>query len=312
MEQQARARADVQSVGEAGGDNDQCRDHGGNGVKERRMLRDVHHVLVLGEVRAVDDHTASGDGQREERLPHRPDPDHRVGQSLPARGEHEKVTLRRVRQQRHAHRQNEEDEEKERHHDLVGLFDAVCAEEERQQRADDHDDVIGNDRVGRAGEGSEPRGGVRRHECAEEGVRQRLENVGHDDSVADGDAHGARQRQPAEQSAGLARAPAARGPGIFIGTQRAGRRAAAHRKLRRQADVAENEHEQQVDQQKGPAAVAAQLVGKAPYVCHTDRRADRGQNKAPAAGKALCVFRVLHGVLPLGRPHPGKAARFLP
>ena len=72
-------------------------------------------------------------------------------------------------------------------------------------------------------------------------------------SVADGDAHGARQRQPAEQSAGLARAPAARGPGIFIGTQRAGRRAAAHRKLRRQADVAENEHEQQVNQQKGPA-----------------------------------------------------------
>ena len=69
---------------------------------------------------------------------------------------------------------------------------------------------------------------------------------------------------------------------------------------------------QQVDQQEGPAAVAAQLVGKAPYVCHTDRRADRGQNKAPAAGKALCVFRVLHGVLPLGRPYPGEAARFLP
>ena len=276
------------------------------------MLRDVHHVLVLGEVCAVDDHTAAGDGQREERLPHRPDPDHRVGQSLPARGEHEKITLCRVRQQRHAHRQNEEDEEKERHHDLVGLFDAVCAEEERQQRADDDKNMVGNHAVGRGGERAEPFARVRAHQRPNEGVYQRLEHVRYDDRIADCDAQGTGQRQPAEQPARLAGGFAARRPGVFVCAERARGRSAAHGEFSRKADVAEDADEQQVDQQERAAAVCAHFVWKTPDVRHADGRTDRGQDKAPPAGKALCVFRVLHGVLPLGRPHPGKAARFLP
>ena len=50
-----------------------------------------------------------------------------------------------------------------------------------------------------------------------------------------------------------------------------GRRAAAHGEFRGQTHVAENENKQQINEQKCPAAVAAQLVGKAPDVRHADR-----------------------------------------
>ena len=50
-----------------------------------------------------------------------------------------------------------------------------------------------------------------------------------------------------------------------------GRRAATHGKLRRKADIAEDHNKHKVDQQKCSAAVAAELVGKSPYVRHADR-----------------------------------------
>ena len=58
--------------------------------------------------------------------------------------------------------------------------------------------------------------------------------------------------------------------------------------------MAENKDEQQIDDQKRAAAVAAELVWKAPDVGHADGRADRRENKAPAAGKMLGMFGVFH------------------
>ena len=269
-EQQARARADVQPVGKAGGNDDERGDDGGDGVKDGRVLRHAHDVLVLGQVCAVDDHAAAGDGQGEKRLPHGPDPDHRILERLPARGEHELIALGRAGQQRHAHGQHQKDDEKQRHHDLVGLFDAVRAEKERQQRAGHDDNVIGDDGVRLRGKRRKPHGGVARHERAEQGVDERLEDVRHDDGVADGDAQRPGQRQPAEQAADLSGGLAARGPRVLIGAERAGAGAAAHGELRRQADGAEDDHKQQVDQQEGSAAVAAHLVREAPDVGHAD------------------------------------------
>ena len=71
--------------------------------------------------------------------------------------------------------------------------------------------------------------------------------------------------------------------------------------------MAENKDEQQIDDQKRAAAVAAELVWKAPDVGHADGRADRRENKAPAAGKMFGVFGVFHLIfaLPCGRfPFP--------
>ena len=92
-EKEPRARADVQPVGKARGNNNERRDHGGDRIKERRVLRHADDVFVLGEIRAVNDHAAARDGQGEKRLPHGPDPDHRILERLPARGEHELIAL---------------------------------------------------------------------------------------------------------------------------------------------------------------------------------------------------------------------------
>ena len=154
--------------------------------------------------------------------------------------------------------------------------------------------MIRDNGIGLGREFAEPYCGVRRQERPCHGVDERLEDVGHDDGVADRDAQRARQRQPAEHAADLARGPAARGPRVFIRAERARGGAAAHGELCRKADIAENEHEQQIDQQKCPAAVGTQLIRKAPDIRHAHGRADRCQNKAPAAGKALCVFVMFH------------------
>ena len=45
--QQPRTRADVELIGEAGGDDDERRDDGGNRIKERGVLRHADHVLLL-------------------------------------------------------------------------------------------------------------------------------------------------------------------------------------------------------------------------------------------------------------------------
>ena len=58
-------------------------------------------------------------------------------------------------------------------------------------------------------------------------------------------------------------------------------------KLRRQANVAEQRNKQQIDDQKGAAAVAAQLGGKTPDVGHADCGADSCENETPAVRKLL-------------------------
>ena len=302
--EEAGTGAHVQPVGEAGGNDDQGRHHGGDGVKERRVLAHVHHVLLFREVSAVDDHAAAGDGEGEEGLAHGPDPDHGVLQSLPAGGEHETVALRRAGQEGHPRRQHQEDQEEEGHHHLVGLLDAVGPQEEGQEGAHHHDDVVGDHGVGRGGEGPEPLRGVRRQEGAEDGVHQGLQNVGHDDGVADGDAEGARERQPAQDAAGLAHGLAPGSPGVLIGPQGAGSRPAAHGELRRKAHIAEDGDEQEVDQKEGTTAVAAHLIGEAPDVGHTHRGTHRRQDEAPAAGKALGLRVLVHVVPSLRRDGP--------
>ena len=77
---------------------------------------------------------------------------------------------------------------------------------------------------------------------------------------------------------------------LFIRAERAGCGVTAHGKFCRECNMAENKDEQQIDDQKRAAAVAAEFVWKAPDVGHADGRADRRENKAPAAGKMFGVF----------------------
>ena len=95
---------------------------------------------------------------------------------------------------------------------------------------------------------AEPGGGVRGQQCAQQGIHQRLEHIGDDDGIADGDAQGASQRQPAQQTADFTGRLAAGVPGVFISAQRTGGGTAAHGKLRRKAHITENKNKQQIDQ----------------------------------------------------------------
>ena len=61
--QQPGASSHVKPVSKAGWDNDQRRNHCSNGIKQCGMLSDAYHILVLGEIRAVDNHAAAGDGK---------------------------------------------------------------------------------------------------------------------------------------------------------------------------------------------------------------------------------------------------------
>ena len=50
--------------------------------------------------------------------------------------------------QKYPYRQHQEDEEKQRHHDLIGLFYAVGPQKQRKQGAHHYDDVIRHHRIG--------------------------------------------------------------------------------------------------------------------------------------------------------------------
>ena len=258
------------------------------------MLRHSHHILLRREISPVDDHAAAGDRKREKRLPHGPDPDHGVCQGLPPRSKHKPISLRGAGQEKYPHRQHQEDEEKQRHHDLIGLFYAVGPQKQRKQGTHHYDDVIRHHRIGLRRKGSEPGGGIGGHQGAGQGIHQRFQYIGNNNGIPDSDAQGARQRQPAQHTAHIPGRFSTGGPGIAVGPQGAGGRPPPHGKFRRKADIAENKDKQQIDQQESPAAIAAQFVGETPYIGHSYRRTDRGQNEAPPAGKAPCAFLMFH------------------
>ena len=113
-------------------------------------------------------------------------------------------------------------------------------------------------------------------------VEKRLQHICDDNSISDCNAHRARQRQPAHQTAGLTQRSAPAGPCLTVGAQRSGAGAAANGIFRRKAYHTEQRHENQICDQKCTAAVSAHFCRETPDIRHTDRRADRRKNKAPA------------------------------
>ena len=282
--QQPGACSGIQSIGKAGGQNHQSRNQRRHGIKQGGVPGSSHHVLLPGQVGTVDDHAAAGDGKGEKGLTHGLNPDRRVGQIFPPGGQQEHIACRRAGEQSHPNGQNQKNQEKQGHHDLVGLFDALCAQQQGQKRTADHQNMVGNHGKIPTGKVGKPGGGVRRQQKAGERIHQCLEHIADNHRIADGNAQGTCQRQPAQNLTHLAKPPAF--PGGLIGAQSAGARAPTHGKFRRQGYAAEQGNKQQIDQQKRAAAVGAHFVGEAPDICHAYGGAHRGQNEAPAAGKA--------------------------
>ena len=155
-------------------------------------------------------------------------------------------------------------------------------------------------RIRSAGECIEPRAGIHVHQSTGDRIEKRLQHVGNDNGVANGNAHGARQRQPADQATHTSHGLTPGRPCAAIGTQRAGAGTAADGVFRGKAHHAEQRHKKEVRHQKGKSAVAAHLGREAPHVGHAHGRAHSRQQKAPPAEISLFLlihFYFLHGYL---------------
>ena len=76
--QQTGASPHIQPVREACGNNHQGRHQRRNGIKQCRMASNTDHILLFGQIGAVGNHTAAGDGQGKESLSHGADPNLRI------------------------------------------------------------------------------------------------------------------------------------------------------------------------------------------------------------------------------------------
>ena len=186
--QQGRAGTYIQTIGEAGGYDDQGGDQSGNGVKQGGAQCQRNHRLPVIQIGTVDDHAAAGDRQGEEGLSHGPDPDHGAFQGRPVRGEQKPVALAGPGEEGHPDCQNHKDQEEQGHHNPVGFFDADGSQQQGQQRTHHHDHMEGQHGIGPAGKAFKPPGGVHVHQRPGEGVKQSIEHVGNNDCVAQGNA----------------------------------------------------------------------------------------------------------------------------
>ena len=115
--------------------------HGGQNRGQRAEHHDVarrrDHVHVLLQVAAVDQRAATCQRQAEERLPERKHPGLRVGKRLPARHEQVCVAVERAGQHGHPNEQHAEQDEEQRHHDLVQALDAARDPQDHDGKCDD-------------------------------------------------------------------------------------------------------------------------------------------------------------------------------
>ena len=161
--QQTGACPHIQPVREARGNNHQGRHQRRNGIKQCRMASNTYHILLFGQIGAVSNHTAASDGQRKESLSHGADPHFRVFQCVPMGREHKPIALSSTGQQRHTHRQHQEDNKKQRHHHFIGLFNTIGTQQQGQQRAHHHDYMVRYHRKILCRESLKPAGGIHRH-----------------------------------------------------------------------------------------------------------------------------------------------------
>ena len=155
----------------------------------------------------------------------------------------------------------------------------------------------GDDGIIHQGEGLKPRAGIHGHNGSGDGGREALQHVGDNAGVADGDAHGTRQGQEAQNPAGPGQLFLAGAPGQGVAAHGAGLGPAADGVLGGEGHIAEQDDEQQVGHQERAAAVAAQLGREAPDVGHAHRAANRRQDEAPAGSEFIAALLFFHSLL---------------
>ena len=152
----------------------------------------------------------------------------------------------------------------------------------------------GHHRVVRQGKALKPGAGVHRHQRPPQRGREALQHIGDDHRVANGDAHGTGQRQPAHKGSPPPQSRFPARPGHLVGAQGAGAGPAAHGVFGGKPHGAKKQNKNQVGHQEGAAAVAAHLGREPPHVSHSHRGAYCRKDKPPAAGKLPVLLFCTH------------------
>ena len=187
-------------------------------------------------------------------------------------------------------------EKQDRHHDLVGLFNAAGNAERHDEKAHrncDHDPDICAPRVGSGIEAADDRIHVLTHGRQSAVKRQKciLEDPTHDAGVADGQRQRPEHRDVTDELARLAFAEARLGAHAER-ADRTGAARAAECKFSDDAGRGDEDDKEEVRDEEGHAAPLGHQRREAPDVAHTDGRADAGDDEAAAAAKAVAVIDV--------------------
>ena len=296
-EHQSRtAGIEFSAAGRHGGDDDKCRQQRRDRVKECDIARRAWNALVFAEVRTVDHAAVARDGQGEKSLTKGIDPDIRVEQPRRLDGEDIPIAARRAGQREHIDSERDKEEKQDRHHDLVGFFNAAGNTERHDEKAHrncDHDPDVRAPRAGSGIEAADDRIHILTHgrQAAVKRQKRILEDPAHDAGVADGQCQRPEHRDVTDELARLAFSEARLG----AHTERADRACAARAaecKLPDDAGRGDEDDKEEVRDEEGHAAPLGHQRREAPDVAHADGRADAGDDEAAAAAKAVAVIDV--------------------
>ena len=285
------------------GDDDQGGQHGGQSVKQGDHLGVGRYIGVPAQVGAVDQCPVARDGQGKERLTQSKDPHHGVQQAFRLEDENVPVALGGPGEGDQIDGQPDEQQIEQRSHHFICLFDASADAEGHDDHRHRHPHQLPKDVA--AGGGAEVgiKGGHALHlgQTAGEGLEGILKDPAGDHRIADGQGQGAQHWDQPQQLAGLITAETHSG-GLSEGVDRAGASGAAKGHLSDHAGGADDDHEDQIGDQKGGPAIGGYPGGEQPDIAHSHRRTDAGQNKAPlgAPGVAFCTLQ--HGVTSFAGP----------
>ena len=210
-------------------------------------------------------------------------------QSRPVRQEQEAPARRRPRQGGGVDGQGHDEQRQQRHEDAVHRLDPAL------HAAGDHEHGRGEnchlpaDRLARvadeAGEVAAVAARRRVPEGACQGAEEVLQGPAGDDRVVAEDEKAGGDGEPAGE------APVRGGRGALVGGHRIALGAAAERQFGDHDGRADQGDADQVDDEKGAAAVLPGDVGEPPDVAQTDGGADGRQHEAPSRGPGLPLCR---------------------
>ena len=309
-EQQAGAAQIAVGVeGEAAGQHAQSRHEGHDGVHDNDQQAVLLNVLFLAQIRAVGDHSAHAQRQGEEHLAagggkYLEDVgcffDHAVRNS-PAGNKHILQAVHRAGQGTGADDADQQRDKQCGHTHGADLLDTAAHAAEDYEHGQRHEDQAIDNSLGGVGDQSRPGLGANgsaigcrslsKYICTKTG----LEQVAHiENDILDAVAA---QRAVEEQNekCGCDTHPAH--PFELLGDHpvrldRALAGLTADGKLTDHHDEAGGDTQENIHHQECEAAIGTHLIGEAPDVAQTDRRADRGHQESEIGSKAFSFFHI--------------------